>query len=160
MTFHLFSRLGGDSPQLLDECSEKERINSGILGTTLLIPMALCFIGGWATAWMLKAPPIVCGVAGGVCAALIGVLDRGMMAHLSRKGRSALGLLARLILAFAASLIFAHPAVFLLANGVLEREIESAQNQSIEDRKSADAICDARVARISFGSGEIGGAHV
>ena len=136
MTFHLFSRLGGDSPQLLDECSEKERINSSILAMTLLIPMTLWFIGGWATAWMMQAPPIGCGIAGGVCAASIGVLDRGMMAYLSRKGRSVFGLLARLILAVSASLVFAHPAVFLLANGILDREIEAAQNQIIESRKS------------------------
>lgn len=135
MKFHLFSRLGGDSPQILDECSEKEGINSGILGMTLLIPMTLWFIGGWATAWMMKAPFVACAIAGGVCAVLIALLDRGMMAYLSRKGRSVLGLFARLLLALAASLVFAHPAVFLLANGVLEREIESVQNQTVEARK-------------------------
>jgi len=135
MKLYLFSRFGADSPELLEECSEKECINSGILGMTLIIPMLLWFAGGWATAWMMRAPLVICAVAGGFCALVIALLDRGMMAYLSKKGRSALSLLARMLLAFAASLIFAHPAVFLLANGVIEREIESVQNQTIEARK-------------------------
>ena len=134
---NFFSRLAGDSPQVLEECSEKERINSAILGMTLIIPIALWFAGGWATAWMMNAPLFVCLIAGGSCGSIVALLDRGMMTYLSRRGRSVIGLAGRMLLAVAASMVFAHPAIFILARGIIEREIESAQELSIQARQSA-----------------------
>ena len=113
--FRIFSQLGCDSPQLLDQCSEKERINSTSQGATLLLPLIIWFCGASATALMMKATPVVAAIAGTVAGLFILIADRGMMAYLSKKGSRFLGIAARLLLAFAGSLVFAHPAVFFLA---------------------------------------------
>ena len=134
--FFFLSRLGGDSPELLNDCSEKERMNSGMMGATLLLPVLIWSVGGAATAWMMGGGMVVCLVTGGVCGGAILIADRGMMAWMSRKGRSPLGVVGRLVLALAGSTIFAHPGVFLLGKGVIERELEEVRQQAIEARKA------------------------
>jgi len=131
----IFSRLGGDSPELLEQCSEKERMNSTSQGATLLLPMIIWFCGASATAQMMKAGTGATLMAGLVAALFILLADRGMMAYLSKKGSRLLGILARLLLAFAGSLVFAHPAVFFLAGGVIEKELLSDKQSAIEARR-------------------------
>ncbi|MBL9151859.1 MAG: DUF4407 domain-containing protein [Verrucomicrobiales bacterium] len=131
----IFSRLGGDSPQLLEQCSEMERMNSTSQGATLLLPIIIWFCGASATAQMMKAGITATLVAGAVAALFILLADRGMMAYLSKKGSHLLGIMARLLLAFAGSLVFAHPAVFFLAGGVIEKELLADKQSAIEARR-------------------------
>lgn len=133
--FRIFSWLGCDSPHLLDQCSEKERVNSTSQGATLLLPLVIWFCGASATALMMKATPIVAAIAGTVSGLFILIADRGMMAYLSKKGNRFLGIAARLLLAFAGSLVFAHPAIFFLAKGVIEKELLSEKTSAIEARR-------------------------
>jgi len=129
---HFFSRLGADSPEILSGCSQKAQIDSSATAQTLLLPMLIWTGGGLATAAMMQASFIVCVVAAAASGAIILLLDRGVLVFLSRKGRSSVGIAARVLIAFTASLIFAHPPVFFFARGLLDREHERVRQADIE----------------------------
>ena len=134
--FSIFSRLGGDPQGPLQNCSEKARIDSASQGATLLLPMIIWGAGGFATAQMMNASLFGCAVTSVSLAIIILILDRGMMSYVSKAKRSSLGIIARFVLAIAGSVIFAHPAVFFVAKGVIERELTSEVEKAVETRKS------------------------
>ncbi len=134
--FSIFSRLGGDPQGSLRDCSEKARIDSASQGATLLLPMIIWGAGGFATAHMMNAGLIACFVTSMSLAIIILILDRGMMSYVSKAKRSSLGIIARFILAIAGSIVFAHPAVFIVAKGVIERELTADVENAVEARKS------------------------
>ena len=136
MKFSFFSRLAGDPQSVLRTLSEKARIESSTIGATLTLPMVIWAAGGFATASMMNAPLAGCLITGATLAALILILDRGMMSLASKKGRRGIGVTLRFILAFAGSLVFAHPAVFYVARGVIDRELAAEQQTAVEARKA------------------------
>lgn len=134
--FSIFSRLGGDPQSTLKNCSEKAKIDSASQGATLILPMVIWGAGGFATAHMMNAGLLACVVTSVCLSVIILILDRGMMSYVSKKKRSSLGIVARFVLAFAGSVVFAHPAVFIIAKGLIERELTSEVERAVEARKS------------------------
>ncbi|MEX1362805.1 MAG: DUF4407 domain-containing protein [Nannocystaceae bacterium] len=132
---------------MLGDCSEGEQVRSAILGATLLIPMAIWGFGAGTIAHMMGANAWVSLFAGAGMAVCILVMDRGLMAYLSSKGRTRTGIAARILLATAASAILAHPPTLLFADGVIEDELLQ-KKQTLSQQTLAPLqreLADARV---------------
>ena len=144
--FNPFSWLAGDPQGVLRSCSEKARIDSSILGATLILPTVIWGAGAYATAHMMGAAMIPAFIAAAVIGILVLILDRGMMAYLAKSNRSWVGIVSRAMLAVLGSIAFAHPAVFFLARGLIDRELASQSESAIEMRK-AEIVPQLKLAR-------------
>lgn len=152
--FNPFSWLAGDPQGELQSCSEKARIDSSTLGATLLLPAVIWGAGAFASAHMMQSGMIPAIVAAAIVAILVLVLDRGLMSYLGKARRSWSGVFARVMLAALGSIVFAHPAVFFVARGLIDRELDSQAETAIEMRKSEIVPQLARVRERIEGSTE------
>lgn len=141
-----FVWLSGADPEILARCknlSRSERIRFAGLGSLVVIPAVLGFVGMSYAVSTVSSEPIIYFGAGAAWGAAVAAIDRYLLSTLYRsrlKNRGRVGAVAaRLIFAVLVGIAVSHPLVLLWFDDSITQHIDSERREAVAVRlKEAD----------------------
>ena len=124
-------RIGGYSPQLAAEAPQCDQIKTSSAAASIFVPALIGGAGAANTTFMLTSDWFWTGVVGLGWAGILLVVDRMLVATFKTGFTGLVLAVPRFAFAFLASLIFAHPLVFLVFSGELDAEIERGKRDQL-----------------------------
>ncbi len=124
-----FVWLSGHSPAIASQTQPAEQLRLVALGMSLILPVSIGGLGGFATAWRMSEGNVIGAVITGAIVALFTlVVDRSLMAS---GNRSSLAVTLRLVLTILTSTVFAHSALLWLFADRIDAQAGASRQQEL-----------------------------